>query len=99
MLITVLDGMTNIFHTPCLYSTYSYEYPTRSYCCCGALSILLHHFQLYTMGNLLYLIAVIMVIGWAIGYFAFNVSGLIHLLLVIAAIAFLLQIIRDRKTS
>lgn len=51
------------------------------------------------MGNLLYLIAVIMVIGWAIGYFAFNVSGLIHLLLVIAAIAFLLQIIRDRKTS
>jgi hypothetical protein len=46
------------------------------------------------MGNLLYIIAVILVIGWAIGYLGFQAGGLIHLLLVIALIAFLLRVIR-----
>jgi hypothetical protein len=46
------------------------------------------------MGNLLYIIAVILIIGWAIGYWGFQATGLIHILLVIALIAFLLRIIR-----
>ena len=46
------------------------------------------------MGSLLYLIAVILIIGWAIGYFAFHASGLIHILLVIAVVAILLRVIR-----
>ncbi|MFN8249437.1 MAG: lmo0937 family membrane protein [Ferruginibacter sp.] len=46
------------------------------------------------MGNLLYIIAVILVIGWAIGFLGYHASGLIHLLLVIAIIAVLLRIIR-----
>lgn len=46
------------------------------------------------MGNLLYLIAVILVIAWAIGYFGYHASGIIHVLLVIAVIAFLLKVIR-----
>jgi hypothetical protein len=46
------------------------------------------------MGNLLYLIAVILVIAWAIGYFAYDAGGIIHALLVIAVIAILLRIIR-----
>ncbi len=46
------------------------------------------------MGNLLYLIAVILIIGWAIGFFAFQVGGLIHVLLVIAIIAIILRVIR-----
>ncbi|WP_336515785.1 lmo0937 family membrane protein [Pollutibacter soli] len=46
------------------------------------------------MGNLLYVIAVILVIGWAIGFFAYGASGLIHILLVIAIIAVLLRLIR-----
>jgi hypothetical protein len=46
------------------------------------------------MGNLLYLIAVILVIAWAIGYFGYNAGGIIHILLVIAVIAILLKIIR-----
>jgi hypothetical protein len=50
------------------------------------------------MGNLLYIIAVILVIGWLIGYFAFNVGGIIHVLLVIAVIAVLIQIISGRRT-
>jgi len=46
------------------------------------------------MGNLLYLIAVIMIIGWALGFFAYHVGGLIHILLVIAIIAILIRIIK-----
>ena len=46
------------------------------------------------MGNLLYIIAVILVIAWAIGFLGFHTGGIIHILLVIAVIAFLLKIIR-----
>jgi hypothetical protein len=46
------------------------------------------------MGNLLYLIAVIMILGWALGFFAYHVGGLIHILLVIAIIAILVRIIK-----
>lgn len=46
------------------------------------------------MGNLLYLIAVILVIGWAIGFIGYHAGGLIHILLVIAIIAILLKVIR-----
>lgn len=46
------------------------------------------------MGNILYLIAVILVIAWAIGFLGYHASGLIHLLLVIAVIAVLLRVIR-----
>jgi hypothetical protein len=46
------------------------------------------------MGNLLYLIAVILVIGWAIGFLGYHAGGLIHLLLVIAVISVLLRVIR-----
>jgi hypothetical protein len=48
------------------------------------------------MGNLLYLIAVIMIIGWALGFFAYHVGGLIHLLLVIALVAIILRVIKGR---
>lgn len=46
------------------------------------------------MGNLLYIIAVILVIGWAIGFLGFHAGGIIHILLVIAVIAVLLRLIR-----
>jgi len=48
------------------------------------------------MGNLLYLIAVIMLIAWAIGVFAYSVGGIIHILLVIALIAVILRIIQGK---
>lgn len=49
------------------------------------------------MGNLLYYIAVFLVIVWAIAFLGFHVgSGLIHLLLVIAIIAVLLRVISGR---
>jgi len=46
------------------------------------------------MGNLLYLIAVILVIAWAIGFLGYGAGGLIHILLVIAIVAVLLKVIR-----
>jgi len=49
------------------------------------------------MGNLLYLIAVIMLIAWAIGFFAYSVGGIIHILLVIALIAVILRIIQGKS--
>ncbi len=46
------------------------------------------------MGSLLYLVAVILIIAWAIGFFAYSAGGLIHILLVIAIIAVILRLIR-----
>ncbi len=46
------------------------------------------------MGNLLYIIAVILVIAWAIGFLGYHAGGIIHILLVIAVVAVLLKIIR-----
>jgi len=49
------------------------------------------------MGNLLYIIAVILIIGWAVGVFAYSASGLIHTLLVIAIIAIVLRLIQGKS--
>lgn len=49
------------------------------------------------MGNLLYTIAVILVIIWAVGFLGYNAGGLIHILLVIAIIAVILRLIRGDK--
>ncbi|MBK9256706.1 MAG: lmo0937 family membrane protein [Saprospiraceae bacterium] len=49
------------------------------------------------MGNLLYIIVVILVIGWLIGFVGYNAGGLIHILLVIAIVVILLRIIQGRK--
>jgi hypothetical protein len=46
------------------------------------------------MRSLLYIIAVILIIGWLLGVFAWHAGGLIHILIVIAIIALLLGIIR-----
>lgn len=49
------------------------------------------------MGNLLYTIAVILGIFWAIGFFAYNVGSIIHILLVIAVVAIILRIIQGKR--
>ncbi len=47
------------------------------------------------MGNLLYVIAVILVIIWAISFLGgFYTGGVIHVLIVIAIVAVLLKVIR-----
>lgn len=49
------------------------------------------------MGNLLYVVAVILVIGWLIGFVGYSAGGLIHVLLVIAIIVVILRVIQGRK--
>jgi hypothetical protein len=42
-------------------------------------------------------IAIILLILWALGAFAFNVGSLIHILLVIAIVVVLVRVIQGRK--
>jgi hypothetical protein len=49
------------------------------------------------MGNLLYIIAVILVIAWAIGFVGYSAGGIIHVLLVIAVIAVIFRLIQGRR--
>ena len=51
------------------------------------------------MGNLLYTVAIVLLILWAIGYLAFNVGGLIHILLIIAVIAVLFRFISGKRIA
>jgi Family of unknown function (DUF5670) len=46
------------------------------------------------MRSILYIIAVILIIGWAIGTFAYAAGSLIHILLVIAVISLILGFLR-----
>lgn len=49
------------------------------------------------MGNILYVVAVILIIGWLIGFFGFNAGGIIHVLLGIALIAIIIRVIQGRR--
>lgn len=49
------------------------------------------------MNSLLYLVAVILVIGWILGFFVYSAGSLIHILLVLAIVAILLNVIRGRS--
>jgi hypothetical protein len=52
--------------------------------------------KINVMSNLLYVIAVILIISWAVGFFAYSATGLIHILLVIAVVAVILRLIRGK---
>jgi hypothetical protein len=49
------------------------------------------------MGSLLYILAVILIIGWLLGFFAFHAGSIIHLLLVLAVIAIVVRLIQGRN--
>jgi hypothetical protein len=49
------------------------------------------------MGNLLYIIAVILIIGWAIGFIGFHAGGIIHVLLAIAVIAVIVRLLQGKR--
>ncbi|RYU86959.1 lmo0937 family membrane protein [Mucilaginibacter terrigena] len=46
------------------------------------------------MNSLLYIIAIILVIGWAVAFFLTTIGSLIHIVLILAAIVFLFGLIR-----
>jgi hypothetical protein len=49
------------------------------------------------LNNLLYTVAIILVVLWAIGYLGYQAGGIIHLLLVIAIVAILLRVIKGKN--
>lgn len=49
------------------------------------------------MGNLLYGLAMILLIIWAVGFLAFQAGGLIHVLPALAVYTVLLRIVQGRK--
>ena len=49
------------------------------------------------MGNLLYAIAVILLIAWALGFFVYSAGSIIHVLLVIAIVAVIFRLIRGER--
>lgn len=49
------------------------------------------------MRDLLYGLAAVLVILWAIGFLGYNAGGIIHILLVIALIVILIRIIQGRR--
>jgi hypothetical protein len=51
------------------------------------------------MGNLLYIVAVVLIIAWAIGFLGYSAGGLIHVLLVIAIIAIVLRLIQGKRIA
>jgi len=42
-------------------------------------------------------ILIILVVLWALGFFAFHVGGLIHVLLVIAAVVLIIRLLQGRR--
>ena len=51
------------------------------------------------MRSILYIIAVILVIGWAISVFMYAASGIINIILVVAAVALLLGIFKSTSNT
>jgi len=50
------------------------------------------------MGNLLYIIAVVLIIIWAVGFLGYNSGGIIHVLLVIAVIAVVFRLVSGQRS-
>ncbi len=49
------------------------------------------------MGNLLYLIAIILLVFWTIGFFIYTLGSMIHVLLVFAIISILMRLLEGKK--
>jgi len=49
------------------------------------------------MTNLLYYVALILILFWALGFFVYNIGALIHILLILALVSILLRIINGKN--
>lgn len=65
-------------------------------CCWHRFFVWISNQNIFYMRSLLYLIAIVLIIGWVLGFFVYSAGALIHALLVLAVIAVLLNIIRGR---
>jgi len=49
------------------------------------------------MRNLLWVIVVVLIILWAVGFLGFHAGGFIHILLVIALIVIVIKLVQGKK--
>jgi hypothetical protein len=49
------------------------------------------------MRSLLYIVALILVIGWLVGFIGYRAGGAFHLLLVLAIVAVLINVMQGKK--
>ena len=49
------------------------------------------------MREILLILAVILIIGWLLGVFAFSATGFIHVLLVVALILVIIRLVQGRR--
>lgn len=49
--------------------------------------------------NLLYFFALILIVGWLLGFFVFAAGKLIHILLVVALISIILRVVRGNSRN
>lgn len=49
------------------------------------------------MKDLLYAVAAILIIIWAVGFLGYNAGGIIHVLLVIAVIVIVVRLLQGRR--
>ena len=51
------------------------------------------------MRNLIYIIIVILVLSWVVGFIAYNSGGIIHGLLIIAVVLIFFDLFKRRRSS
>lgn len=51
------------------------------------------------MRTIIYVIAVVLVIAWLVGWFGFQTGGLFHLVLVIAFVMVVLNLLQSNRTG
>lgn len=49
------------------------------------------------MGNIMYVVAAILFIGWLLGNFVFHFGAIIHVLLIIALVITIFRVIRGKQ--
>lgn len=49
--------------------------------------------------SILYVVAVLLIIGWAVGLFVYNVGAIIHILLVLAIISIIISFLGGSKAN
>ena len=51
------------------------------------------------MGNILYVVFVVLVVLWALGFFAFQTGVNTHFILVLAVIVLVIQLVKSSRSS